>query len=171
MEDWTMGYFKNAVRCVAITLGIASVLWGCATTGKIGEVSEFDITTASPDDIAKALRKDGRVVISGGILFETDSAKLMPSAADLVRRISDVMNEHPDLKVAVVGHTDSTGDFNYNLKLSERRARTIVEALVRDGVAANRLAAVGVGPLSPAAPNDTPEGRAQNRRVELVLIQ
>lgn len=128
-----MGYFKNAFRCVAIALGMASALLGCATTGKIGEASKFDITTASSDDIAKALEKDGRVVISGGILFETDSTKLMPSAADLVRWISDVMKEHPDLKVAVVWHTDSTGHYNYNLSLSGRRAKAIVDAIVKDG--------------------------------------
>lgn len=166
-----MSYFKNAVCWTAIVLGMASALLGCATTGKIGEVSEFDITTASTKDIAKALQKDGRVVISGGILFETDSAKLTPSAENVVTRISDTMKENPNLRVAVVGHTDSTGDFNYNIRLSERRAKAIVQALVKDGVAADRLAAVGVGPLSPAATNDTAEGRAQNRRVELVLIR
>jgi outer membrane protein OmpA-like peptidoglycan-associated protein len=149
----------------------ALALLGCATTGKIGEVSKSYIATASPDDIAKALEKDGRVVISGGILFETDSAKLAPSAADLVRRISDTMKRNPNLKISVVGHTDSTGDYNYNIQLSERRAKAMVDALVKNGVAANRLTAVGVGPQSPVAPNDTPEGRAQNRRVELVLIR
>ncbi len=166
-----MSYFKNAVCWTAIALGMAGVLLGCATKGKIGEVSRFDITTASPDDIAKALQKDGRVVISGGILFETDSARLTPGAEDVVRRISDTMKNNPDLRVAVVGHTDSTGDFNYNIRLSERRAKAIVQALIKDGIAADRLAGVGVGPLSPAAPNDTPEGRAENRRVELVLIR
>jgi len=168
-----MGCFRNALRCVAIALSMASVLalMGCATTGKTGEVSKFDIATASPDDIAKALEKDGKVVISGGILFETDSAKLAPSAADLVRRISEVMKKNPNLKISVVGHTDSTGDYNYNLQLSERRAKSFVDALVKDGVAANRLTGVGVGPQSPVATNDTPEGRAQNRRVELVLIR
>lgn len=166
-----MGYFRNALICAAVALCMTVVLSGCATTGKIGEVSKFDITTASPDDIAKALKKDGRVVISGGILFETDSAELTPSAEDLVRRISDTMRADPDLRVAVVGHTDSTGDFNYNLRLSERRARAMVKALVDDGVSPNRLTGVGVGPLSPAASNDTAEGRAQNRRVELVLIR
>ena len=80
------------------------------------------------------------------------------------------MKKNPNLKVAVVGHTDNTGDFNYNLQLSQRRAKAMVDALVKDGVAADRLAAVGVGSLSPVAPNNTPEGRAQNRRVELVLI-
>jgi outer membrane protein OmpA-like peptidoglycan-associated protein len=159
---------------------MASALLGCATSqppppqppsGKIGEISKFDITIASPDEIANALQRDGRVVISGGILFETDSAKLSPSAENVVTRISDTMKQNPNLKVAVVGHTDSTGDFNYNIKLSERRAKAIVQALVKDGVAADRLAAVGVGPLSPVATNDTAEGRAQNRRVELVLIR
>jgi outer membrane protein OmpA-like peptidoglycan-associated protein len=168
-----MGYFRNALRCVAIVLSMVSALAlsGCATTGKIGEMSEFDIATASPDDIKKALEKDGKVVVSGGILFETDSARLAPSAADLVRRISDTMKKHPNLKISVVGHTDSTGDYNYNVQLSERRAKAFADALIKDGVAANRLTAVGVGPQSPVAPNDTPEGRAQNRRVELVLIR
>jgi len=145
-------------------------LSGCTTPGKIGEVSKFDIAVASSDDIAEALKKDGRVAISGGILFETDSAKIAPSASDLVSRLVDVMNNNPDIKVAVVGHTDSTGNYKYNIQLSERRAKTMVDALIKEGISANRLAAVGVGPLIPAASNDTVEGRAQNRRVELVLI-
>ena len=168
-----MDYFKNALRCVAIVLSMAGMLTllGCATTGKIGEVSKFDVATASPDDIKKALEKDGKVVISGGILFETDSAKLAPSSADLVRKISEVMKKNPDLKISVVGYTDSTGDYNYNIQLSERRAKAFADALVKEGVAANRLTAVGVGPQSPVATNDTPEGRAQNRRVELVVMR
>ncbi len=177
-------FSKNTVRLGAIALGMASALAlsGCATPGKTGEVSasKFDIAAASPDDIAKALEKDGRVTISGGILFETDSAKLAPSAADVVRRVSVMMKNKPDVKVAVVGNTDNTGDHNYNLQLSEKRAKAMVDALVRDGVAMTRLAAVGVGSLIPSVPNDTVEGRAQNdtvegraqnRRVELVLIR
>jgi outer membrane protein OmpA-like peptidoglycan-associated protein len=175
-----MSYFKNVVCFVAIVLGMAIALLGCATSeppppgpppGQIGEIAKFDITAASPEDIANALQRDGKVVISGGILFETDSAKLTPSAVDIVTKLANVMTQNPNLKVAVVGHTDSTGDFNYNIKLSERRANAIVQQLVKDGVASNRLAGVGVGPLSPVATNDTAEGRAQNRRVELVLIR
>ncbi len=169
-----MGYFGKAVRCVAIAIGMASALWfwgGCAPTGKVGEMSKFDITKASEEDIAEFLKKDGRVVISGGILFETDSAKLQPSAAYLVGRLTDVMKKNPDLKVAVVGYTVNTGDFKYNLQLSQRRAKSLVGALIAGGVAENQLAAVGLGPLNPVATNDTDEGRAQNRRVELVLIR
>ena len=168
-----MAHLRTALpyTAIALTLAGAFALSACTPPGKIGEMARFDISKASPDDIAKALEKDGRVAISGGILFETDSAKLTPNADDVVRRMAEVMKEHPDLKVAVVGNTDNTGDFNYNVQLSERRARAFMDALIKKGVAANRLAAVGVGPLSPVATNDTAEGRAQNRRVELVLIR
>jgi outer membrane protein OmpA-like peptidoglycan-associated protein len=172
-----MAYFMNAMRCFAIILGMASALGllGCATSEtkstRIGEVSKFDIATASTEEIAKSLEKDGKVVISGGVLFETDSAKLAPSAGDLVRRVSDVMKKNPNLKISVVGHTDTTGDYNYNIKLSERRAKAFADALIKEGVVANRLTAVGLGPQSPVATNDTAEGRAQNRRVELVVIR
>ena len=163
---------RHRVRCLASALVIAGalVLSACSTTGKLGQMSKFDIATASPEDIAEALKKDGRVAISGGILFDTNSATLAPSAAGLITKVSDAMKKNPNLKVAVVGHTDNTGDFNYNLQLSERRAKALVDALAKNGIAADRLAAVGVGPLSPVASNDTPEGRAQNRRVELVVI-
>ena len=167
-----MACLKTTARCALIILvtSTALALSGCSTTGKIGQMSKFDATTASSEDIAKALKKDGRVAISGGILFETDSAKLAPSAANLVSRLSEVLKKNPNLKVAVVGNTDNTGDFKYNLQLSQRRANAMVDALVKDGVAPNRLTGVGIGPLSPVASNDTAEGRAQNRRVELVLI-
>ncbi len=168
-----MRSFGNGAGFATIALGIASALAlsACTMPGKIGQMSKFDISKASSEDIAEALKEDGRVAISAGILFDTDSAKLTPNAEDVVGRIAKVMKEHPDLKVAVVGNTDDTGDFNYNLQLSERRAKAFVDALVKHGVAANRLAAVGVGPLTPVVSNDTPEGRAQNRRVELVLIR
>jgi len=167
-----MNYFNNVVRCFVIAFASSAVLAlsACSTTGKLGQMSKFDISTASPEDIAKALKDDGRVAISGGILFDTDSAKLAPNSADVVSRIADMMKQNPSLKVAVVGHTDNTGDFKYNLQLSQRRANAMVEALVKDGIAADRLTGVGVGPLSPVATNETEEGRAQNRRVELVLI-
>jgi outer membrane protein OmpA-like peptidoglycan-associated protein len=168
-----MGCFdRKTVPSLVIALAVAAALTasGAETAGKIGQASRFDITKASADDIAQALKTDGRVVIGGGLLFESDSTKLAPSAADVVKRISDMMKRNPDLNVAVIGHTDSTGDFDHNRELSQHRAQAVVDALVKDGVAKTRLAAVGFGSLSPVAPNDTPEGRAQNRRVELVLL-
>ena len=166
-----LDYFRNTLLLIAFAVVITSTIVGCTTAGKIGQISKFDINTASEKDIADALEKDGRVIISGGILFDFDSAKLTPSAVELASRVADVMKQNPNFKIAVVGHTDNTGDFNYNIKLSERRANAIVNQLVKDGVAKNRLAGVGVGQLSPIASNYTPEGQAENRRVELVLIR
>jgi OmpA-OmpF porin, OOP family len=141
------------------------------TTGKIGQTSAFDVSKASPDNIKKALESDGRVSLSG-VLFETDSARLNPAGEDLVARLAAVLKQNPGIKVAVVGHTDSTGAFQYNLDLSHHRAQSIVSSLVQQhGIDQHRLAPVGVGPLSPVASNDTPEGRAQNRRVDVVLIK
>ena len=173
-------YFRKSVLFIALTVGIVGVVLGCAKSqppppgpppGLMGQVSKFDITEASEEEIANALQRDGRVIISGGILFQFDSANITPSAMELVGRLADVMKQHPNLNVAVVGYTDNTGNFDYNIKLSKRRADAIVNQLVKDGIPANRLAGVGVGPLNPIASNDTPEGRAQNRRVELVLIR
>lgn len=171
---------KNSFILIGLVSGITGALLGCATSeppppgpppGLMGSVSKFDINTASEEDIAAALQTDGRVVISGGILFEFDSAKINPNAMQLVDKLAGVMKQYPNLNVAVVGYTDNTGNFNYNIKLSERRANAIVDQLVKDGVSKNRLAGVGVGPLNPIASNDTEQGRAQNRRVELVLIR
>lgn len=166
-----MSSLKNIIFYSILSLVIWGVISGCTPTGKIGEMSKFDITTASREDIAKALKKDGKVVISGGILFKFDSSELTPQAEDIASRIAEVMKDNPDLKIAVVGNTDNTGNFNYNIKLSERRARAFMDAVIMDGVAASRLAAVGMGPLNPVATNDTNDGRSQNRRVELVLIR
>ncbi|MBK0399393.1 OmpA family protein [Limibaculum sp. M0105] len=149
----------------------ALALSGCETPGKIAETSTFDISQASPDDIGKALRRDGKVAMTG-VLFETDSARLSAEGKDLTARLANVLINDPELKVAVVGHTDNTGAFTYNLDLSRRRAEAMVNELIRvHGIAQDRLAPVGVGPLAPVASNETPDGRAQNRRVEAVLIQ
>ncbi len=174
-------YFRKSVLFIGLIIVTGAVL-GCAMNqpqppppgpppGLMGEVAKFNIMEASPEDIANALQRDGRVIISGGILFQTDSAKLTPNAESVASRIATVMMQNPNMQVAVVGYTDSTGDFNYNLKLSKRRADAIVNQMVKDGIAPNRLAGVGVGELNPIATNDTVEGRAQNRRVELVLIR
>ncbi|MCK5709741.1 MAG: OmpA family protein [Deltaproteobacteria bacterium] len=172
--------FKNTLTIFAILIVSTGLLVGCATQskntyqpppGKIGQMSKFDINQASEQEIYTALYRDGSVAISGGILFAFDSAKINPGAEAIVAKIAGMMEQHPTLELAVVGYTDNTGDFNYNIKLSERRANAIVNQLVKDGVARDRLAGVGVGPLNPIASNSTEAGRAENRRVELVLIE
>lgn len=173
--------FKKVLLLVVLVFGTTGMLSGCASLGgskpqptppgKIGQMSKFNINEASEQEIYTALYRDGSVAISGGILFAFDSAKINPGAEAIVAKIAGMMEQNPAMEIAVVGYTDNTGDFNYNLGLSKRRADTIVNELVADGVARDRLAGVGVGPLNPIAPNTTEQGRAENRRVELVLIE
>lgn len=172
--------FKNSFVLLALIVASAGIMAGCATqqapvieppAGKIGTISEFDIMQASEQDIAAALQRDGRVIISGGLLFAFDSAELNPQSQQITAKLAQVMIQNPNLKVAVVGNTDNTGNFKYNIGLSERRANAIVKAIEKDGVSSDRLVGVGVGSLDPIATNDTEQGRAQNRRVELVLIR
>jgi len=173
--------FKKLFLLVVLVIGTTGMLAGCASLGgsnppptprgQIGQMSKFNINEASEQEIYTALYRDGSVAISGGILFAFDSAKINPGAEAIVAKIAGMMEQNPTLEIAVVGYTDNTGDFNYNLGLSKRRADSIVTQLVRDGVARDRLAGVGVGPLNPIASNATEQGRAENRRVELVLIE
>ena len=173
---------KRIFVLVAFVVSSAAVLSGCASMGgsneppppppgKIGQMDKFDINQASEQEIYTALQRDGSVAISGGILFAFDSADINPGAEAITAKIAGMLQQHPTLELAVVGYTDNTGDFKYNLGLSKRRADAIVEQLVKDGIARDRLAGVGVGPLNPIASNATEQGRAENRRVELVLIE
>ena len=124
--------------------------------------------TITADQMASALGAEGRVSLYG-ILFEHDSDRLTPTSDPTLAEIAALTQGNPSLALFVVGHTDMTGSFEYNMDLSRRRAAAVVTALTgRFGVAGARLQPAGVGPLSPVADNTTDEGRALNRRVELV---
>jgi outer membrane protein OmpA-like peptidoglycan-associated protein/osmotically-inducible protein OsmY len=108
-------------------------------------------------------------LLSEPILFDTARATIRPESAQLLTRLVEVAASCPLARIEVGAHTDSDGADAANLELSERRARTVVEYLVRGGVQAQRLAAVGYGETRPIAPNTTPEGKQKNRRVEFVV--
>jgi outer membrane protein OmpA-like peptidoglycan-associated protein len=104
-----------------------------------------------------------------GIHFDLDSAAVRESSAPTLEQIATLLRDRPELEILVVGHTDNQGSLDYNMRLSRERAAAVVEALVRDyGIAAERLSGQGAGFLAPVATNRTEEGRALNRRVELV---
>ncbi|MEF3047029.1 OmpA family protein [Pseudotabrizicola sp. L79] len=124
--------------------------------------------TITAQQMASALGVDGRVSLYG-ILFEYDSDRLTPSSEPTLAEIAALLLEDPALMLFVVGHTDMTGSYEYNMDLSRRRAAAVVAALTkRFGVDMVRLQSAGVGPLSPVSDNFTEDGRALNRRVELV---
>lgn len=101
-----------------------------------------------------------------GVNFATDSSKISPEFMNQIKNVSDVMVAHPDYKVILEGHTDSTGSDAHNQKLSERRAAAVEDALKSFGVDSSRISSVGYGESKPIATNSTKAGRAQNRRVD-----
>jgi len=103
-----------------------------------------------------------------GVYFDTGKAVVRPESEPALQEIVKLLTANPKLTLLVVGHTDSTGEIPQNMTLSEARAKAVVAALTAKGVAASRLSAYGCGPLAPVASNDAEEGRAKNRRVELV---
>ena len=113
------------------------------------------------------LTSDGKIT-TYAITFETGKADLKPESIIEINRVAKLMQEHPELSLEVQGHCDNTGTDNVNDPLSQERAEVIVAALVKQGIASNRLTAVGKGSHSPIADNTTAEGRARNRRVEFV---
>jgi outer membrane protein OmpA-like peptidoglycan-associated protein len=123
---------------------------------------------ASAELFKSGLDTSGHVEVPG-IFFDTGKADLKPESENALAEIAKLLQADPGLKVYVVGHTDTTAALDLNLRLSEARAEAVVQALVtRHGIAQARLLGKGVGPLSPVDTNGTEEGRAKNRRVELV---
>jgi outer membrane protein OmpA-like peptidoglycan-associated protein len=112
---------------------------------------------------------DIRLVMPGDVTFETNSASLDSKFFSVLDSVGTVLQEYKSTLVTVAGYTDSTGAADYNQKLSERRATTVALYLHSRGVAQERLAAIGHGEAHPVASNDTAEGRARNRRVEITL--
>ncbi len=108
--------------------------------------------------------------ITYGITFDVGKSTIKPESMGEINRIVQLMNENPELKFSVEGHTDSTGNANSNQTLSEARSQAIVAKLVEMGIAQDRLTAVGKGQNNPIADNSTDEGRAKNRRVEFVKM-
>lgn len=110
-----------------------------------------------------------RVIMPQDILFAVDSATLQPTLVSDLRAVAASLQRYPDSTVIVEGHTDNTGEAAYNMDLSQRRASAVTSTLVGYGVQAGRVVAVGRGEDAPVASNLTPEGRQQNRRVEIII--
>lgn len=122
----------------------------------------------SQKTIYDALSGEGRWTTQG-ILFDTGESDVKPESTPTLKQIAATLKEHPDLKVEIQGHTDNVGKADANLKLSQARAEAVTKVLTTEyGVGAGQLTAKGYGDTKPAADNKTAEGRANNRRVELV---
>jgi outer membrane protein OmpA-like peptidoglycan-associated protein len=126
------------------------------------------MVTVDAAAMSKAITSDGHVALYG-IHFDSGKADPKPESTAALTEIATLLKREPSLSLLVVGHTDSTGDYAANLLLSDRRAHAVIQALTTThGIAASRLQAAGAGMMAPVASNQTEDGRAKNRRVELV---
>lgn len=147
---------------------------GAAAGGLIGSQLDKQAEELRQDfgsDEITVIRDGDRLIVTmpQDILFAVDSDYVGTGLKSDLRVLARSLNDYPNTTVDVIGHTDNTGDAAYNQDLSNRRARAVADVLYDAGVATNRIRAYGRGEDEPVASNLTPEGRAQNRRVEIII--
>jgi OOP family OmpA-OmpF porin len=160
-------------RCPSSRPGANVDMYGCENDGDSDGVPDHQ-------DSCPRTRQGARVDVYGceieeiihlpGLNFQTGQDVILPGAEYVLRDAAATLNKHPSLLIEVAGHTDDVGPGDINYSLSERRAVTVRDFLIRYGVDENRIAAVGYGEAQPIADNSTAEGRATNRRVELRVL-
>ena len=119
-------------------------------------------------EMMDALNKEGFIALY--INFETGKSDIKPESQPIVDQIVEMLNQNPTLKISIYGHTDNVGSVKSNQILSENRAKSVMNALIAKGIVKSRLSFKGYGDTKPIADNNTDEGRAKNRRVEIVKI-
>ena len=110
----------------------------------------------------------GKTTTTERILFETGKSTIQKESIPVINQMYELMSGEPALKISIEGHTDNTGDAGNNKKLSDDRAKTVMNALIAKGIDKSRLSSIGWGQEKPVADNRTDEGRTKNRRVEIV---
>ncbi|HEY7879081.1 MAG TPA: OmpA family protein [Gemmatimonadaceae bacterium] len=166
--------YLNGVRVANVpkaTLGRTKGIWLTVTASAESPAYIGNIRVAEGGKpLYDALAASGHVA-THGILFDVGSNRIRPESAPTLKTISDMLTAHQELKLTIEGHTDNVGSAPSNLTLSEQRAAAVKAYLVTtDHIDAARLATKGFGSTKPVAPNTTPEGRQDNRRVELVKM-
>jgi outer membrane protein OmpA-like peptidoglycan-associated protein len=168
-------YAEGNITCAKIEkAGVKTYLQaGAFNEGNIYELLIVETKGLEQEVVADALAlkqglaAEGKVALYG-LYFDTGKAIVKPESEPTLVQMVKLLQQNAALKVFVIGHTDGTGTLEVNLKLSADRAAAVVAALVSRGIDTGRLKAAGVGPYNPVATNRTEEGKAKNRRVELV---
>ncbi len=165
-SHYTAGTLSFDGRLAYIAIGVGRR----STSIVIVETDEMDrdMVTVSAEALAAGLDSQGHVRVDG-LLFAHDSDTLLPDSQSALEALRDLLEARPDLSLYVVGHTDMSGSLTYNMNLSDRRATSVVNAMINQfGIDPERLMPAGVGPLAPEASNADDAGRQHNRRVEIV---
>jgi len=155
-------------KCPGTPAGVAVDAMGCPKDADGDGVPDYK-------DKCPKTPKGAKVNTAGcwilkGVWFDTDKADIKPGMEATIIEAVQVLKQNPGLKVQIQGHTDNIGNASYNQKLSEKRAESVRQFFLKNGIAADRLSATGYGLTQPVATNDTEEGRAQNRRVQIKPI-
>lgn len=141
-----------------------------ALIGRRMDQQAEELRFALPEAEISRIGEGIAITFPSGLLFPFDSDQLHPEARENLTRLAASLQEYSDTRVLIVGHTDSTGSAQYNQGLSERRARSAADFLARQGIARDRIDTVGAGLNEPIDTNETAEGRARNRRVEVAIF-
>lgn len=164
------GLLGKSPATAAVGAGIGAIAGGMI--GQQLDAQAGDLRSSLSDDRINVVNTGSSLVVTmpDDITFATDSARLTPAIRAELRALAANLRKYPDSTVQVIGHTDNTGAAAYNLNLSRQRAAAVTNVLINNGIAAGRVSAIGKGEDQPVASNLTPEGRAQNRRVEIVIL-
>jgi outer membrane protein OmpA-like peptidoglycan-associated protein len=154
----------NTGQGAAIGAGVGALLGGTIGNRLDKQAKELAVLTET------RRTEDGIVTtLKDSLLFDTGKANLKPLAEENIKKITDIVKKYPEDHIVVVGYTDDQGKEDMNQKLSERRAQAVRLAMITHGFPASAVEAVGQGEANPVASNKTAEGRAKNRRVELLI--
>ncbi len=155
-------------RAGGVLIGAAA---GAITGGLVGNYLDKQAEELDAIPGAEVQRRDDSILVnfSSALLFDTGSSTLSPGAYDRLRSLARTLNNYPQSRVIIKGHTDGQGSADFNQELSEERADRVRNFLVAENVSPTRITAIGFGESLPMTTNATPEGRAQNRRVEIEI--
>ena len=166
--------FKPTIKAAEVSISVPVIKPTPTPTAKpVTTGKPTPVSTPTPVQVPEqvkvmktALDKVGHISLL--VNFDFNKATLRPDDAPIIDQVITLLKDNPNLKLSIEGHTDNVGGHDYNVQLSKDRAATVESALVKAGIAADRLKSTGYGPDKPVADNATSRGRAQNRRVELV---
>lgn len=134
-------------------------------------MEELESLRRKLNSIASRKTDKGLVMTLGDFVFDSGKSTIKQDAVDNFSKVVEFINTYPENKVRIEGHTDSSGSSKLNLRLSQQRAESVKELLIKNGIEAGQLEAVGMGEDFPVAENTTEEGKAKNRRVEIIILQ